>query len=92
MGMHTHDIPPEGVFVWKSLPKWHPALRPALLWVACPGCGYPHRTWFGPLDLDERKAEVEFLRGEIDRLYRIMRAERDGRPRGFRALVEAWRR
>jgi hypothetical protein len=52
--------------VFSKLPKYCVALKPGMLWVRCRVCGKPHQEYFGPKDRDERKAEIVFLRQELE--------------------------
>ena len=69
--------------VLNKLPKFYVGLKPALIWVRCPGrkghpCGRPHQEYFGPRDRDEVTAELEFLRRELEVAAAITVAH--GRP------------
>jgi len=51
--------------VFSAKPKFCCGLKPSLIIVRCPTCGFPHEEYFGPPDRDEQKAEVELLRKEL---------------------------
>ena len=51
--------------VFATKPKFCCGLKPTLIMVRCPTCGFPHEEYFGPDDRDERGAEVQMLRKEL---------------------------
>jgi hypothetical protein len=72
--------------VFNKLPKFCVGLKPALIWVRCPGrkghpCGRPHHKYFGPKDRDEAMAELEFLRRELELAAAITAAHGTPVPR-----------
>jgi hypothetical protein len=75
--------PIEGVmsaYVFAKTPKFCLGIKPGVIWVRCVKCGRPHREYLGPRDRDEMATEVEFLRGEVDRLTAMLRAEHAAGP------------
>jgi hypothetical protein len=61
--------------VYPSKPKYCVGFKPSIIQVRCP-CGLVYETYFGPDDRDERAAEVEFLRREMNSLAAILAGRR----------------
>jgi hypothetical protein len=55
-------------------PKFCVAFKPSMIWVRCSQCGAPHQEYFGPEDRDERGAEAQLLRRELDAATAIVLA------------------
>jgi hypothetical protein len=69
--------------VFLAKPKFCVALKPGLIKVRCPKCGHPHYEYFGPKNRDEAGAEMEMLRGALDRAFAIL-AKNGGNGSGRR--------
>jgi hypothetical protein len=63
--------------VFSAKPRYCIAFKPGIIVVRCPQCGRPHEEYFGPLDRDERAAEVEMLRRELAAAAAIIVARGD---------------
>jgi hypothetical protein len=61
--------------VFRVKPKFCSGLKPSLIIVRCPTCGFPHEEYFGPGDRDEQAAELQMLRRELEAAAAII-AER----------------
>ena len=55
-------------------PKFCVVFKPSMIWVRCPQCGTPHQEYFGPEDRDEKRAEAQLLRRELDAATAIVLA------------------
>jgi len=66
--------------VFASKPRFCCGLKPGLIMVRCPTCGLPHEEYFGPLDRDERAAEVQLLRQELSAAMGIILAREEHAP------------
>jgi hypothetical protein len=67
--------------VFASKPKFCCGLKPSLIMVRCTTCGFPHEEYFGPLDRDERGAEVQLLRQELAAATAIILGRNESSPR-----------
>jgi hypothetical protein len=65
--------------VFPAKPEFCCALKPDLIMVRCPECGFAHEEYFGPEDRDEREAELQLLRQELSAASAIIR-ERSNPP------------
>ena len=70
---------PRHVFATK--PKFCCGLKPSLIMVRCPTCGFPHEEYFGPVDRDERASEVQLLRKELAAATEIILGRKENGPR-----------
>jgi len=68
--------------VFATKPKFCCGLKPGVIMVRCPTCGFPHEEYFGPLDRDERAAEVQLLRQELSAAMGIILGRNANAPRG----------
>jgi hypothetical protein len=66
--------------VFASKPKFCCGLKPSLIMVRCPTCGFAHEEYFGPLDRDERGAEVQLLRQELAAATAIILGRKENAP------------
>jgi hypothetical protein len=66
--------------VFASKPKFCCGMKPGLIMVRCPTCGLPHEEYFGPVDRDERAAEVQLLRQELAAAMAIVLARTGHAP------------
>jgi hypothetical protein len=72
---------PPSRHVFATKPKFCCGLKPTLIMVRCPTCGFPHEEYFGPVDRDERGAEVQLLRQELAAATAIVLAQKQNGPR-----------
>jgi len=85
-------------YVFSKLPKWTLGMRPALLWIRCPKCGWPHQEYFGPRDRDAIASELKFLRRALAAAFKVITPRgkpppsRKGRASGARRRKRAPRR
>src|SRR5437764_13681864 len=66
--------------VFASKPKFCCGLKPTLIMVRCPTCGFPHEEYFGPVDRDERASEVQLLRQELEAATAIILGRGENAP------------
>ena len=66
--------------VFETKPQFCCGLKPSLIIVRCPQCGFAHEEYFGPADRDEREAELQLLRRELSAASAII-LERSRSPR-----------
>jgi hypothetical protein len=59
---------------FEKKPKFCVAFRPSMIWVRCAKCGAPHEEYFGPDDRDEKGAENQLLRRELEAAAAIVSA------------------
>jgi hypothetical protein len=71
--------------VFATKPKFCCGLKPTLIMVRCPTCGFPHEEYFGPADRDERGAEVQMLRQELAAATAIVLGRKQDEARAARA-------
>lgn len=76
---------PPSRHVFATKPKFCCGLKPTLIMVRCPTCGFPHEEYFGPVDRDERGAEVQLLRQELAAATAIVLAGKQNGPRAAHA-------
>jgi hypothetical protein len=76
--------------VFATKPKFCCGFKPTLIMVRCPTCGLPHEEYFGPVDRDERGAEVQLLRQELAAATAIVlaRKQKDQAAHGTRAKAK----
>jgi len=67
--------------VFATKPKFCCGLKPSLIMVRCPTCGFAHEEYFGPVDRDERGAEVQLLRQELAAATAIILGRKPNEPR-----------
>jgi len=60
--------------VFSVKPRFCVALKPALIQVRCRTCGLSHSEYLGPRNRDERQAEMELLRWELQAAAAIISA------------------
>jgi hypothetical protein len=71
--------------VFATKPKFCCGLKPTLIMVRCPTCGFPHEEYFGPVDRDERASEVQLLRQELAAATAIVLDRKQNEPRAAHA-------
>jgi hypothetical protein len=79
-------------YVFSKLPKWAPGMKPGLLWVRCPKCGWPHQEYFGPRNRDEIAATLQFFSRALAAAFAILEDRQRARRRTPRAAARARRR
>ena len=67
--------------VFATKPKFCCGLKPTVIMVRCPTCGFPHEEYFGPVDRDERASELQLLRQELAAATAIVLGRKQNEPR-----------